>query len=190
MRKSLLLLTILILIAGCSAPFRITDRPTYGVIDQFKNKYQPQDKIKLVIDQKSKELRLKKGPSDLVGAATAYDFNIGEAFSGHLTELFNSVFINTTNSPLTVNVKIDDCNISYANAMVHIITWSEIDIAVTTTFYDGHKQVKASSNIYHSRIDIPFSERVYGAQPDRAVVTAIDDIIDQLAADILKNKNI
>lgn len=111
MRNFLLLTMTLILLAGCSAPFRITDRPTYGAIDQIKNKYQPQDKIKLVIDQKTKELRLTKGPSDLVGAATAYDFNIGEAFSGHLTELFNSVFINTTNSPLTVNVKIDSCNL-------------------------------------------------------------------------------
>lgn len=190
MRNFLLLTMTLILLAGCSAPFRITDRPTYGAIDQIKNKYQPQDKIKLVIDQKTKELRLTKGPSDLVGAATAYDFNIGEAFSGHLTELFNSVFINTTNSPLTVNVKIDSCNISYANAMVHILAWSEIDMAITTTFYAADKQIKMSTSQYHSRIDIPFSERVYGAPPDRAVVTAIDEIIDQLLSDILKNKSI
>ncbi len=187
MRNILLLTMTIFLISGCSAPFRITDRPTYGVVDQFKNKYQPQEQIKLVIDQKTKELRLTRGPSGVLGAATAYDFNIGEAFSGHLTELFNSVFVKY-NSPLTINIKIVDCNISYANTFVDILAWSELDMTITVSFYEQNKLVKESTSKYHSRIDIPFSERVYGAQTDRPIVTAIDEIIDQLLSDILKNR--
>lgn len=189
--KNIFILTIFMtLAAGCTAPYRISDRPTFNVVDQFKNKFQEQEKMKLVIDKQTKTLLVTKGPSGIFGAATIYEFNIGEAFSGHLTELFNNVFTKNSDNSLMVNVKIDSCDFSYENTMVHMLGSYEIDMEITTKFFQAEKLSKATTRKYHSKVDIPYTERTYGAQRDSAAVSAIDEIVEQLITDIVADKKL
>ncbi|MCZ6799184.1 MAG: hypothetical protein O7F12_01720, partial [Nitrospirae bacterium] len=87
---------------ACTAPYQISDQPTFGVVDRFENTYPTEKKINLVFSPETKALRIKTGPSDILGAATIYDFNIGEAFSGRLKDLSAAVFRENTQRPVSV----------------------------------------------------------------------------------------
>ena len=85
-------------------------------------------------------------------------------------------------------VNIEKCAFSYANTFVHVLAFAEIDMSIVVTYTrNEEKLIKKSLFQYHSRVDIPYSERALGAPKDRAAVLALDDIIGKLIRDLISD---
>lgn len=175
-------------LSGCTTAYNISSRPSSEVLERIRLKHSNKDIILLDIDQKTKELRVTRAPSTFFGYANKNVFNIGEAFSGRLSEIARNVFVNEVSNPTTVQITLDYCDLSYANSpRAHDLAWASIYMTVSVKYFTAQTLLKESTYKYHSRYDVPMTERGYGVRADRAANSAVDDIVEQLLSDILND---
>lgn len=188
--KILLVFFIVFTLSGCTTTYNISSRPSSEVLERIRLKHTSKDIIHLEIDQKTKELRVTRAPSTFFGYANRNAFNIGEAFSGRLSEISRNVFVNEVSNPTTVHISLDYCDLLYANSpKAYDLAWASIYMTVSVKYSTAQALLKESTYKYHSRYDVPMTERGYGVRADKAANSAVDDIVEQLLSDILSDMN-